>query len=82
MLVLLYSLTAAKFGGKIWGQATQKGGKMALTAMNCKNAQPKERPYKLFDGGGLYLEVLPHGSRLWRLKYRYLGKEKRFSLGA
>jgi hypothetical protein len=39
------------------------------------------RSCKLFDGGGLYLEVLPTGSKLWRLKYRYLGKEKRMSLG-
>lgn len=55
---------------------------MKLTDTACKAAKPKERPYKLADGGGMYLEVMPHGSRLWRLKYRMHGKEKRLSLGA
>ncbi|HWV36881.1 MAG TPA: integrase arm-type DNA-binding domain-containing protein [Vulgatibacter sp.] len=39
-------------------------------------------PGKHFDGGGLYLEVTPKGARLWRLKYRHGGKEKRISFGA
>lgn len=47
-----------------------------------RTAKPKEKPYKIFDGGGLYLEVMPSSSKLWRLKYRYLGTEKRISLGA
>jgi len=55
---------------------------MKLSDKACKNAKPKEKPYKLFDGGGLFLEVMPNGSKLWRLKYRYLSKEKRISLGA
>ena len=55
---------------------------MPLTDIQCKNAKPKERPYKLFDGGGLYLEVLTSGKRLWRLKYYFLKKEKRISFGA
>lgn len=55
---------------------------MNLTDTACKNAKPAEKPYKRFDGGGLYLEVMPNGSKLWRLKYRYLGKEKRISLGS
>lgn len=38
-------------------------------------------PRKIFDGRGLYLEVTAAGSRLWRMKYRYAGKEKRISLG-
>jgi hypothetical protein len=38
-------------------------------------------PAKLFDGGGLYLEVAPAGGKWWRLKYRIAGKEKRLSLG-
>lgn len=54
---------------------------MKLTDTACKNAKPKEKPYKLFDGGSLYLEILPTGSKLWRQKYYYLGKEKRISLG-
>jgi hypothetical protein len=36
----------------------------------------------MFDGGGLYLEVSPAGGKLWRLKYRFEGKEKRLALGA
>lgn len=52
-----------------------------MTDTACKGAKPKERPYKRFDGGGLYLEVMPNGNKLWRLKYYHLGKEKRFSLG-
>lgn len=55
---------------------------MTLTDTACKNTKPAEKSYKRFDGGGLYLEVMPNGSKLWRLKYRYLGKEKRISLGA
>lgn len=55
---------------------------MKLSDKACKNAKPIEKPYKLFDGGGLFLEVMPNGSKLWRLKYRFLGKEKRISLGA
>lgn len=52
-----------------------------LTAVEVKNAQPREKPYRLFDARGLYLEVHPGGARYWRLKYRYAGKEKRLSLG-
>ena len=40
-----------------------------------------QRPFRLFDGGGLYLEVHPTGARYWRLKYRWVGKEKRLALG-
>lgn len=58
------------------------GGKMKLSDKKCKLSKPTEKPYKLFDGGGMYLEVLPTGRKLWRLKYRYLGKEKRISFGA
>ncbi len=54
---------------------------MKLTNTACKNAQPKDKQYKLFDGGGLYLLVRPNNSKLWQLKYRYLGKEKTFSIG-
>ncbi len=52
-----------------------------LTALQIKSAAPREKPYKLFDGGGLYLLVNPNGSKLWRLKYRYLGKEKVLAFG-
>lgn len=44
--------------------------------------KPKDKPYKTGVGGGLYLEVMPNGSKLWRLKYRVMGKEKKLALGA
>lgn len=54
---------------------------MSLTATSIRNARPGEKPQRLFDGGGLYLEVAPSGGKWWRLKYRFGGKEKRLSLG-
>lgn len=52
-----------------------------LTDTAIRNAKPGTKPVKLFDGGGLYLEVSPAGGKWWRLKYRFNGKEKRISLG-
>ena len=46
-----------------------------------RKAKAGDKPRKLSDGGGLYLELQPSGSRWWRLKYRIGGKEKRLSLG-
>ncbi len=54
---------------------------MKLNARQVETAKPKEKPYKLSDGGGLYLLVNPNGSRYWRLKYRVGGKEKLLSVG-
>ena len=54
---------------------------MMLKDINIRNAKPKDKLYRLFDGKGLYLEVLPSGGKYWRLKYRYAGKEKRLALG-
>lgn len=54
---------------------------MKLTDTAIKAARPREKPYKLFDGEGLYLLINPDGSRWWRLKYRYGGKEKLLALG-
>jgi len=54
---------------------------MKLNDKMCKNAKPSEKARKLFDGAGLYLEVTPKGSKLWRFKYRYLGKEKKLCIG-
>lgn len=53
-----------------------------LTDVKVKNARAGEKPVKLSDQGGLYLEVMPSGSKLWRYKFRLSGKESRFSLGA
>ena len=52
-----------------------------LTDTAVRNAKPGAKAIKLFDGGGLYLEVAPAGGKWWRLKYRLGGKEKRISLG-
>lgn len=54
---------------------------MQLTDSSIRNAKQRDRSYRLFDGGGLYLEVAPSGGKWWRLKYRFGGKEKRISLG-
>lgn len=54
---------------------------MTLTARQVETTKPKEKSYKLFDGGGLYLEVTAKGSRYWRMKYRFGGKEKRLAFG-
>jgi hypothetical protein len=54
---------------------------MPLTDTAIRNAKPGKKPVRLFDGGGLYLEVSPTGGKWWRLKYRIGGKEKRLSLG-
>lgn len=54
---------------------------MKLSDITCRNAKPEAKSRKLSDGGGLYLEVMPTGSKYWRLKYRHGGKEKRLALG-
>ncbi|MDO5673982.1 MAG: Arm DNA-binding domain-containing protein [bacterium] len=54
---------------------------MPLTDAQIRQLQPKEKPYKVFDGGGLYIEVFPDGAKRWRYKYRIAGKEKRLALG-
>lgn len=54
---------------------------MPLTNTQAKNAKPDAKPYKLADGGGMFLLVQPNGSKYWRLKYRFGGKEKLLALG-
>ena len=46
-----------------------------------RSAKPKSKPFKISDGGGLYMHVGPHGSKLWRLAYRFDGKQKLLSFG-
>ncbi|MBK9562499.1 MAG: integrase arm-type DNA-binding domain-containing protein [Micavibrio sp.] len=53
-----------------------------LTHTKIQNAKPKDKPYKVADYGGLYLQITPNGSKLWGLKYYYLQKEKKLSIGA
>ena len=54
---------------------------MALTDAKIRAAKPDEKPYKLADSGNMFLLVHPNGSRYWRLRYRFLGKEKTLALG-
>lgn len=54
---------------------------MPLTVREIDSAKPREKPFKLFDGGGLFLQVNPDGSKRWRFKYSFGGKEKLLSEG-
>lgn len=54
---------------------------MPLTDTAIRSAKPQSKAVKMFDGGGMYLEISPAGGKWWRWKYRYGGKEKRLSFG-
>ncbi len=54
---------------------------MKLSDAAARKAKPEAKAYKMADGGGMYLEVMPTGSKYWRLKYRFGGKEKRLAFG-
>ena len=54
---------------------------MPLTVTAIRKAKPREKPRKLYDSRGLYLEIAPRGTKAWRFKYRFAGKEKRISMG-
>jgi hypothetical protein len=54
---------------------------MALSDAAIRTAKAKPAQYKMYDTGGLFLIVRPSGGRLWRLKYRHLGKEQHLALG-
>lgn len=54
---------------------------MALTDTAIRNAKPKDKPFKLGDAGGLFLLVQPSGGKLWRMKYRLDGREKKLGIG-
>lgn len=53
-----------------------------MTDTAIRNAKPRERNYKLADGGGLYLLITPSGGKLWRLKFRTDGREKKLAIGS
>ncbi|MBS0448527.1 MAG: tyrosine-type recombinase/integrase [Proteobacteria bacterium] len=53
-----------------------------LSELAIRSAKPQEKPAKLFDGEGMFLLIQPTGGKLWRLKYRYAGREKLLALGA
>jgi hypothetical protein len=52
-----------------------------LSDIAIRNAKAGAKPIKLADSGGLYLQVTPAGSKLWRFKYRLDGKEKLLAIG-
>jgi hypothetical protein len=52
-----------------------------LSDIKVKSAKGREKPYKLNDGQGLYLQVTANGGKWWRFKYRFDDKEKLISLG-
>ncbi len=54
---------------------------MSLSDVTCRNARAKAKSYRLVDGEGMYLQVMPNGGRYWRLKYRFAGKEKVLAFG-
>ena len=54
---------------------------MALKELQIRNIRPTDKVTQCTDERGLYLEVHPNGSKLWRYKYRYMGKQKRLALG-
>lgn len=54
---------------------------MSLCDLDCRHAKPKEKAYRMFDSGGLYLDVMPTGKRIWRYRYKFHGKEKLLTIG-
>lgn len=54
---------------------------MPLTDIQIRRLKPENKPFRKSDGGGLFLEVRPNGSKLWRVAYRYGGKQKLLSFG-
>ena len=54
---------------------------MVLTDVKCRTVRPGPKLQKLSEGGGLQLWVQPTGARLWRLAYRYGGKQKLLAIG-
>lgn len=54
---------------------------MSISDLDLRHAKPREKPYKICAGHGLHLRVQPNGSKLWRMKYRFHGKENLLSFG-
>src|ERR1019366_7092855 len=54
---------------------------MSLSDAKVRNAKPRTKPYKIADGEGLFLLIAPSGSKYWRLRYFFAGKEKLLALG-
>lgn len=54
---------------------------MSLTDVAIRNSKPGDKPIRLSDGAGLYLLLMPNGSRWWRMDYRFEGTRKTLSMG-
>jgi Arm DNA-binding domain len=76
-------LVSSKFVGIIVGIRARGGGDTnMLKDVAVRNAKPTAKPRKLSDGGGLHVLIQLTGSKLWRLAYRFGGKQKTLALGA
>lgn len=54
---------------------------MPLSDIRCRNAKPRATSYKLADGGGMYLKVMPSGAQYWRMDFRFAGKRRTLAIG-
>lgn len=54
---------------------------MAISDTKLRKLQAKDKPYQIADGGGLYVEILPSGRKVWRLRYRLKGVQEKATLG-
>jgi len=80
-----YPVECPQFGGICGGiacEAKMRCPQMPLTDTQIRNLKPRDKAYKVTDFQGLYVTVAPSGSRLWHMKYRIDGREKRLSFGA
>ena len=81
-------LPARRLWGHFWGHLSETVllvGAFMLTEVKIKQAKPEAKLYRLYDQGGLYLEVSPKGQKYWRYKFRInvggARKEKRLAIG-
>ena len=54
---------------------------MALTDTKLRNLKSNDKAYQEADEGGMFLEVMPGGSKVWRMRYRLAGKQEKITLG-
>ena len=67
---------------RVVGQGLFMAAKFLLTDIQVKALKPKEKLYRVKDGGGLFAVVLPKGSKRFEFRYSYQGRETRFTCGA
>lgn len=80
---LIHCLPLLKWG-KFGGNASSVAifyPQVPLTALQINQSKPAQKPYRMPDGGGLFLDVRPTGKKVWRLKYRFDGKEQLLTIG-